>query len=453
MTEDNSKTKLLITIPACQILKKISKGDRVEYDRVRIIGKIDLSILKLPMEKVNRNEYQISELHLLEDCKVIKSWIEITNSNFEAPSVVASNTDFDNCLFKSKINFENSSFGYANFKGAMFDGDANFKRVTFSEANFIGATFSGGADFEEAVFLFVDKYKRLQIEGAGYMRVFHGLFYGATFEKLAIFCEATFSEDADFRRTTFSEDADFSGATFSGDADFAILSRFFSRYSADFSKAKFSSKANFTGVTFRGNITFEGAKNEGDYFTFRDATFTYPDSQVEACRRAKNILAKAGNRDEEEYHFYREMEAKRIQKGLRGNSGQGLGYVFFETKIWSFRKLFWYDFFEWLFIQKIFGYGVHPWWLIAWWLIIVAIFASLYAYGHVMKDATNLFDYFKVSFAISIAPGYIAAIINPVNAGYSFTAPFYQMVAIAETVVGTFLWAGFITTFAKKYMR
>jgi hypothetical protein len=57
-----------------------------------------------------------------------------------------------------------------------------------------------------------------------------------------------------------------------------------------------------------------------------------------------------------------------------------------------------------------------------------------------------------VSFAIAIAPGYIAAIINPGSAGYRLV-PAYQIVAMIETIVGTFLWAGFIATFAKKYMR
>ena len=112
-----------------------------------------------------------------------------------------------------------------------------------------------------------------------------------------------------------------------------------------------------------------------------------------------------------------------------------------------------HDVLEWLFVQKIFGYGVYPVQLFIWWLIIVAMFASSYAYGHIINGATNLLDYFKVSFAISIAPGYIATIINPEGTGYSFNAPFYQAVAIAETVVGTFLWASFIATFAKKYMR
>jgi hypothetical protein len=49
-------------------------------------------------------------------------------------------------------------------------------------------------------------------------------------------------------------------------------------------------------------------------------------------------------------------------------------------------------------------------------------------------------DYMEGSFA----PGYIAVIIN--STVYTQT---YHKIAILETIIGTFLWAGFITTFAK----
>jgi hypothetical protein len=182
------------------------------------------------------------------------------------------------------------------------------------------------------------------------------------------------------------------------------------------------------GATFSGDAEFGGAKFEGDVLTFRDATFLLAKSQEEACRRAKNVLAKAGNREEEEYHFYREMEGKRKQKP------------------WYIRYP------EFLILQMRFGYGVHPWWFMYWWLLIISIFSNIYLIGNGIDGIEHWFDYIKISFAIGIAPGYIAAIINPASAGYKLI-PLYQAVAIIETVVCTFLWAGFIATFAKKYMK
>ena len=89
--------------------------------------------------------------------------------------------------------------------------------------------------------------------------------------------------------------------------------------------------------------------------------------------------------------------------------------------------------------------------MISWGAIVLA-FGFFYWYGDGIIGTTNGSDYIKFSFAIAIAPGYIATIINPESAGYKIV-PAYQIVAMLETIVGTFLWAGFIATFAKKYMR
>jgi hypothetical protein len=135
-----------------------------------------------------------------------------------------------------------------------------------------------------------------------------------------------------------------------------------------------------------------------------------------------------GNKQEADDNFYLEMEAKRKQKP------------------WYIRYP------EYAFIQVIFGYGVNPWRLIASWGVIVAAFAALYWIGSGLMGATQLFDYVKFSLATAIAPGYIATIISPGSTGFKL-APEYQAVAIVESIFGNFLWAGFIATFARKYMR
>lgn len=106
------------------------------------------------------------------------------------------------------------------------------------------------------------------------------------------------------------------------------------------------------------------------------------------------MLEKTGDKEEADYHFYREMEAKRKQTP------------------WYVRYL------EFIVLQKIFGYGVHPWWLMFWWGIVVIIFAILYQTGNGIIGAMQPCDYIKVSFATAIAPGYIAVIINPADTGY-----------------------------------
>lgn len=296
------------------------------------------------------------------------------------------------------------------------------------------------------------------------------------------FGNAIFQKQVQFRNIKFTGDAYFIGSQFNKKTDFSD-SRF-SKYTF-FDSAKFDGEAHFIGAQFSQNAffreshfngysCFDGSKFDGDSLTFQNAIFKMPFAQEDACRRAKNVLERSGNKEEAGYHFYREMEGRRKRNGFINRiswtprvSWNNIK-VMWKSKKNSFKerilaiadilfgwvwRFVWYDLIEFIFVQKVFGYGVHPWWLMFWWGIIVIIFAILYHAGNGIMGATQPFDYIKVSFATAIAPGYIAAIINPGNStGYRLISEF-QAVAMAETIVGTFLWAGFIATFARKYMR
>jgi hypothetical protein len=269
-------------------------------------------------------------------------------------------------------------------------------------------------------------------------------FAGATFSSSLRFVEVTFSGYADFHDAKFGGYADFYGAKFSDNAGFERAE--FSGGFASFNEAKFNGNAKFDGANFGGGFAhFDRTTFNGDVLTFRDANFIKPYSQEDACRRAKIVLARGGDRDAEAYHFYQEMEAIRIQNGIRKNSGLSLVNCL-KTDSWSPWKYFWYDAIEWLFVQMMFGYGVHFERLIASWFVIVVVFAGIYYHGQVISGA-SIWYYLKISFATAIAPGYIATILNQITSGY------YQAAAMVETLFGTFLWAGFIATFAKKYMK
>jgi len=167
-----------------------------------------------------------------------------------------------------------------------------------------------------------------------------------------------------------------------------------------------------------------------------------PRIQEDACRRAKNVLAKAGNRDEEEYHFYREMVAKRIQKGIRGNSGRGLRDCL-KTDTRSFWRFFVHDALEFIFVQMIFGYGVHPVRILLGWLAFVGMFAIIFSVKGALEEPVQWYDYFWFSIATAATPGY--ASYKPLGLS--------KFIAGIEAILGTFMWAAFITTFAKKFSR
>lgn len=417
----------LTEIPAREILDKIQKGEPVKYDHVRILGDLDASKLDLPKKHEDRIKYRKAQGLLLES-KIVSSYISIINSRFDG------NVDFSNCIFEST----------AEIYQASFSGDALFNGTSFSRnALFEGAYFNGNALFEGASFS-----RNALFEGAYFGEM--ALFNGASFSGWAGFDRASFSGCAGFDRASFSGDAWFIGAYFNGAV--WVRGASFSK-EAWFIEASFSKETWFNGASFSRNAMFNGASFSGDILTFRDASFADSASKEYVCRKAKNVLEKNGDREEAGYHFYREMEAKREQKGIRGYSGLGL-IDCLKTDTWSFWRFFWYDVIEWLFVQVMFGYGVHFERLIASWAVIVVLFAGLYYNGNVISGVSSVFDYLKVSFATAIAPGYIAVILNPSNStGYRLTSGYYQAAAMVETLLGTFLWAGFIATFAKKYMR
>ncbi len=491
-------------VQASEILDKIQNGEPVEYYNVIIEDDLDLSKLDLPNEEhIALTEPQINVHKLPSECKTVSSLLTITNSKFDG-SVIFKDClfqepiDFKDNAFNSKADFSRSMFGkYADFSGAAFNGPVGFSDATFNHyPHFEGATFNenaffsrvkfrAGANFENSIFDGLVDFRYSEF-GKEPLANFHnvrfnsityfsgvvfsrgGGFGSVTFNGSAFFDKAMFNRNTDFMEATFNGSAIFNEATFNEDAIFwystfrnvASFRKTIFKGNVYFRNAIFGCFGNAVGDVFNGLADFGGSQFNADILTFYGTKFQKASTQEEACRRAKKVLAKAGNRDEEEYHFYQEMEAKRIQRGIRGNNGLSL-VDYLKTKTRPFRwyswrslwRCFWYDGIEWFFIQGIFGYGVHPKRLMISWGAIVSAFSLVYWYGKGITGATGLIDCIKVSFAIAIAPGYIAAIINPGTTGYQIPSEFYQLVAMAETIVGTFLWAGFIATFAKKYMR
>jgi hypothetical protein len=230
-----------------------------------------------------------------------------------------------------------------------------------------------------------------------------------------------------FGKAIFKDTIRFDGSTFSGVVDFyrAMFSE-----DAYFHDTTFSGNANFNGAMFSGDAYLTATKFEGELLTFRNAVFTFSELQEGACRRAKNVLERNGNREEARYHFYREMEGKRKQKQ------------------WYFRYP------KFVFIQLIFGYGVHPFRLMFCWFMVATIFAIFYlAKGGIISKlpASALpqpLSYFVECFYFSIVTA-----VTPGYGKYELASWEYQVIASIEAIFGTFMWAAFIATFARKYMR
>jgi len=398
VADSNSNQRTVIQ--ASEILAKIERGEDVEYDGVIVKGDLDISGLDL--------------------LKVISSKIIITNSEIQGE------VNFQNAHLQKKIAFEEVVFGEdVYFEGAKFDGHddffweefgryaSSFQRAVFGRsAYFQGAELSGYANFVGAKFLGGDAdFTRVKFSG------------NVRFE------EVVFGEDAYFLRANFSGYANFLGAEFDGDV-------------------------YFEGAKFGGNVHFQRTKFcEGVYF--EDTKFSLPVFQEMTCRIAKRKMEEVGNKKEADDYFYREMEAIRIKNGIKGTeklvwpwniqisgpyskSKEWLKLV--GSKIW---RLGWYDFFEYLVIQVIFGYGVHPIRLFGFWILMAVAFASFYWYFDAVEGARTSVDYIWFSIATSATPGY--ALYNPIGN--------YKIVTGIQAIIGTFMWAAFIATFARKWQR
>ena len=423
-------------IPSNEILNKIEKSEPIEYEQVIIVGDIDIRNLELPKTSLERSGHQI-RMNLPKEMKVVGSQINLINSIF------LGNVNFDNSFFDNKLNFQGCIFKKdVSFRGAAFLAEVYFNRTTFygqelDGIDFTGTAFNSNVYFENAKFL-----EEVNFSGA----ILHYIRFRKTlFSKDTYFLFTTFHGFTDFEETTFlGKTNHFSDASFK---DLVL-----------FTRAKFIGIVTFDYVEFKKETWFTGAEFGGEFLSFEGSLFDDLYSQEHACRKAKIVMGKAGERGAEGYHYYREMEAIRKQKGFlfskdddnERNKSQSL-----RSENWDIvKRIIFYDVLEFIFVQKIFGYGVHPWRLMSWWLTIILLFAGLYYIDGGISGAEGLFDYLKVSFATAIAPGYIAVIINPASsAGYNITDEWYQIVAMIETIVGTFLWAGFIATFAKRYMR
>lgn len=448
-------------IDASDILATIIRGKRVEHDCVIITGDLVLQASELIKVQIGPSELP-----------AVTAPIILTNS------VIQGKVTFKDILFCEAVDFRGTSFvDKVSFIGSIFRQQCVFEDAHFYEATYFSgndpridkhARFIGQSNFKKTIFeKYVDfnnvEFRRCaefgsqnRQESFNNKSIFKGrtIFKGAKFNGIAHF-EACEFQDTGFRGARFEKEAYFQNATFKGYTNF--LETFYKAYT-DFNAATFSGKGvSFAEAIFFGYFTdfrkvlfdgihgnFRATQFTGEFVSFRNAKFRNKSDQELACRKAKNVLSKGGNRDDEEYHFYKEMEAIRIQKGIRGNSGLGLGDCL-KTDTWSFWKFFLYDVIEWFFVQKIFGYGVHPYWLFAWWLAFVVVFAVVYSIkgGIEESEAKQWYDFFWFSIATAATPGY--ALYKPIS--------YFKFIAGVEAILGTFMWAAFITTFARKFSR
>lgn len=263
------------------------------------------------------------------------------------------------------------------------------------------------------------------------------------------FSNSILRENAYFRESKFSGNANFGGSEFSGNAYFR--------------GSKFSGYAYFGGSEFSGDAYFGGSEFNGKSLDFRGTEFNRLQDQELPCRHAKQLAQNLGDKEEADNYYYREMEGRRIRLQEEKVDKWDISFPIKRTielntdakrALFNAYRYLRYNLFEAIFIERIFGYGVRPYQLAAWWLFAVLIFGLAY-WGlkgiHLSGDqiipdntaVTTFREYLYFSIVTSATPGYGGYRPHGVS----------QWIAGAQAIFGTFMWAAFITTFARKYMR
>lgn len=458
------------TVEASKIFAQIQNGNRIKYDCVVITG--DLG--------------PFSSQNLL---YIVKYPITITNS------IIQGNVNFENVIFENAVEFRETCFtDQVNFKGSIFKQQCIFEGSHFKEpthfsdivrrkrAHFYGYTnfkrtiFEKYVDFRNVVFESGAEFSSLNLEESILNRsVFKGetLFTGAEFKGLAQFTACEF-KSVEFRRAKFKKEAYFQNASFNEFASF--LQSCFTEFT-DFNKATFSGDGGFAEARFNGYFTdfrnvlflgtfgnFRGSEFNGEFVSFRNAKFRNLNDQELACRKARRQLEKSGNRDEADYNFLSEMEAKRRQKGItktlhpESPNKIELGAMSFhefclyfndaiKNREWSkiAKGFILQNLLKNIIFQTLFGgYGIFWSRIVFWWIYVSLFMGYLYWVFQGIEGAPCLWQCLYFSFLVMFTRGY---------GNYTPNSNIFELSVACQTVFGLLMFGIFIASITRKYMR
>jgi len=349
----------------------------------------------------------------------------------------------------------------------MDAGDYNFEGAKLAEVDFFARTVKGDLNFmdaevrDDALFEVVKIKGNVLFSGAkigGNLRLAGAVATGsAIFNKVRVGRSASFEgfktgDSLRFSASEIKKDGRFTNSQVIGTADFrgckigGLL--LFSNMKVGGSlrapgidvaddllatEAHIGGTLRLEGANLKGDLNFRGATLDGDVdlfltevrgtIDFEKTRFRKPEAQETACRKAKQRYQNDSDFEKADHYYYLEMEAKRKQK----------------SPLKRYMELP---------IQYIFGYGTKWQAVMLTWFLVVLGCAFIYWLGNGVE--TNVpgikltwwrYIYFSVATVTTLGYGDY----HPIRG--------YEIIASIEAIFGTFMWAAFITIFARKYMR
>jgi len=319
------------------------------------------------------------------------------------------NDEVENKKKKGDFNFKGAKLYDANFLSIMTEDNLIFTRTIIKgNAQFNEAKIGGDVWFDRSKIFGDVSFEGAEIDG-------NASFYGVEIDEHVLFDKTKIGRYAWFEHALIGGEVSFNWSEIRG--------------SVSFQKAEIDGNTSFYGSNIGGDARFDESKIVGDTWfdftqikgglSFKGAHFKNVRSQERACRKAKTIWEGLGDREKADYHFYREMEAKRKQKQY---------YIKYPELI----------------VQYPFGYGVYPSRLLYTFLITLVSFALIYWILEGVLTTDAFANNMRFSFLTIIIPAY--------GVIYAKTG-ILGILAVLEALIGAFTWPTFIVTFARKFMR
>ncbi|MGV8144295.1 MAG: pentapeptide repeat-containing protein [Methanothermobacter sp.] len=358
---------------------------KCKFENCNNVNVKDYNFCILHLDLPHKNSKEFQEINELKNKEIIRKK-EKNDFNFRGAKL--SNVDFSNLHSESDLIFTGAYIeNNVLIKDASIKGDIWFdKAVIGRDISLEGTRIDGNAS------LYGTRIKE------------HLLVDKAKINRYAWFEKAKIGGESSFNEVVIGSSLSFKEACIEGNTSFY--------------DAEIAGDAWFDNAEIKGDVWFDYIEIKGG-LSFKNTAFRRIKSQEKACRKAKTVWEKLGDREKSDYHFYREMESKRRQK----------------PNYFKYPELI---------VQYPFGYGVYPERLLLSFTIALLTFAFLYWIlgGILTPDA--LTEKLRFSFLSIIIPAY--GVINAKTG-------FYGLLTIIEAFIGAFVWPTFIVTFARKYMR
>lgn len=327
--------------------------------------------------------------------------------------------------FNKMVNLKELKFierigrGDHNFKGVkLVDVDLKGQEIN-SDLVLAGASIWGTINFKESRVMgdlwFDGAYVGKFVSFEGAIIEGNASFYNSKIREYVVFDNSKIWRYAWFEKASIGGEVSFNSADVGG--------------STSFKGALIDGNVSFYGASIGGDAWFDDAEISGDTWfdftlitgglSFKRTNFKNIRGQERACRKAKTIWERLGDREKADYHFYREMESKRKQKPMHIRLIE-------------------------LVVQYPFGYGVYPSRLLYSFATATIIFGLLFWILEGPITTSSLGEKLRFSFLTMLIPAY-----GVINAKVGIIG----ILTVFEALIGAFTWPTFMVTFARKYMR